>query len=261
MNRGYDWTQENAATSGTPTNGVPTNKWEAVLTLNQTLASGVYTIQVLTPIPGGQSGVEDSAGNPFSGFNGFTPNGQNGSVTFHIANSQTQNTNQQLSSIPDGSTPYPDTLRAVAASPNGTSPDGDYVVTWTAPEDGYDHVYFQMFNPSGVAADMPLYATSEVQEIQFASQPTSGSWSFSFGAGQTGTPSLRYKISASQLQTQLNDLAASTGQDGTVQVVQGANSWTYFVVFQGGWANESVPSVPLLTQARIRPMCNLRSRR
>ena len=44
MNRGYDWAQANGGTSW-----VPTNKWEAVLTLNQTLPSGAYSIKVLAP--------------------------------------------------------------------------------------------------------------------------------------------------------------------------------------------------------------------
>ena len=84
---------------------------------------------------------------------------------------------------------------------------------------------------------MPLYASSEVQEISFPAQPTSGNWSLTFGNKNTGN--LAYNISAAALQTALNGLSSIKGVGGSVEVVNGQNAWTYFVVFQGTLASAS----------------------
>ena len=257
MNRGYDSAPANGVTGW-----VPTNKWEAVLTLDQTLPSGAYSIKVLAPTTT-QNGVEDSDGNPL-GSNGYTP----GRPTVPSKLQYRQQPNAEFEPGARASTDRP-IRRPIPIRPTvAVSPNGNYVVVWTAedqtdPDAGQERVYYQMFDANGAPAEMPLLATSVVQEIQFPSQPTSGDWSLEFNNDPTGL--LNSNISASDLQDQLNGLPSiggtlgSNGEAGHVQVVQGANSWTYFVIFQGGLANTALAVCKTRARIRIRPRRNPRS--
>jgi len=139
------------------------NKYEAVLTLdanslqpgNQALGSGTYTLQVLAPVMGGQSGVTDAAGNALN-LTGYVPNGANYSRQFTvILNTTTTTTDIPITASSSGvQNPhtYPESAHAVAVAPNG-----NYIAVWTAYDTTlqHDRVYFRIFDANGSPAQLP----------------------------------------------------------------------------------------------------------
>ncbi|MGQ9575477.1 MAG: hypothetical protein ACUVUC_09175 [Thermoguttaceae bacterium] len=147
----------------------PTNKWEAVLTLDGNgdapgivpLGVGRYEIQALAPIPAvgsipGRSGLRDRAGNAL-GSTGFNPDGADFTrvflVTVSAAGGDLPVTIDPSGEIGTNGRTYPETPGAVAVDS-----DGDYVVVWTAldPALGRDRVYLRIFDADGTPADLPL---------------------------------------------------------------------------------------------------------
>ncbi len=140
---------------------LPSNKWEAVLTLDANgvigpgappLEAGDYRLVVRTPRPGANiSGVRDLAGNPL-GFSGYAPNGTDMALTFSVA----VVTPDVRVDTPVGT----ETGRtfAEAASAVAADADGDYVVVWTVfdPVAGADRLYFRLYDADGTPADLPL---------------------------------------------------------------------------------------------------------
>ncbi|MEE8452225.1 MAG: hypothetical protein V3R99_09930, partial [Thermoguttaceae bacterium] len=126
-------------------NPIPTNKWEAVITFDGNgvdpdetpLVNGLYTIEVLTPIPDlqaalSQSGIRDKSGVPLN-HTGFAIGGLNVSRDFIVVvNTDGTGTDIPVTQDPpvgfgsNGRT-YPEVPGAVAVDS-----DGDHVVTWTA---------------------------------------------------------------------------------------------------------------------------------
>ncbi len=151
---------------------LPTNKWEAVLTLdanslqsgNQALGTGVYTIQVRTPQAASTqtsstSGVRDRAGNPLNS-NGNLSNGASFTRQFSVVVSGVDNSTSQDPGIGGGTAQnahtYPESTRAVAVAPNGIQ-----IAVWTATYTdstgaSYDRVYFRLYDDNGAPAALPL---------------------------------------------------------------------------------------------------------
>ncbi len=144
-------------------NPVPTNKWEAVLTLdadgvNSTnlpaLRTGAYTIVPQTPAVG-ESGLRDMAGNGL-GFSGYQTAGRDDSWNFvvRLTNPDEPITGSGgISTLTNGTT-NPETPGAVAMDA-----DGDHVVVWTAFDTaavggGHDRVYMRMLDADGSPADL-----------------------------------------------------------------------------------------------------------
>ena len=141
---------------------IPTNKWEAVFTLDgngldtgiRPLDNGLYTIVARTPVPAtgtapAQSGLRDKAGNPL-GFNGFNTDGADFSRDFIVTESDGGATPSSPGLVADGRT-YPESAQAVAVDA-----DGDHVAVWTDYDaaTGTDRVYYQMFDADGSPADL-----------------------------------------------------------------------------------------------------------
>lgn len=126
---------------GTGTDGpVPTNKWEAILTLDGNgldpgiipLETGYYTIEVIAPVDAtptqpGQSGLRDAAGNPI-GHTGFAVGGQNDSRDFSVfdtgvADPGDETDGTRITHFVDDGRTYLENRGAVAVDG-----DGDHVV-------------------------------------------------------------------------------------------------------------------------------------
>ncbi len=149
-------------------NPIPTNKWEAVITLDsdsstagfQPLPDGTYTIVAVAPVPASptqaeRSGLRDKAGNPL-GHTGFLIGGRNFTRTFRVLVGQ-----------PGPEPPGPPSPGSVDAIVNTTllgdqtqpaaaaNNNSDYVVVWVSPGQGTDtgtqtNIIGQRFNRIGV---------------------------------------------------------------------------------------------------------------
>ena len=220
--------------------------------LNGTLLPGSYVLTLKSAIADGNGNDLDAADSGLPG---------SGAPGYQFAFTLAAGTQVEIPVSQDPGTytstnaqTYLQTPEAVAVNAHG-----DYVVTWTAtdPTTGLSRVYYRLYQADGQPADMPLYAIPRSEEIHFASQPTSGTWSLSFNGQTTGA--LAYNISASALQTALNSLSSISGVGASVQVVQGSNSSTYFVVFQGALAGTSGGSYSPLPRACSVPTRSPRS--
>ncbi|HUT91971.1 MAG TPA: proprotein convertase P-domain-containing protein [Thermoguttaceae bacterium] len=161
MNKAADLAGTIDAASGVPfgVSMTPTNKWEAVITLDgdpsapgvQPLLAGTYTIEALAPIPAtatsyGESGLRDSVGNPLAS-RGFLPGGQNLSRDFIVVRAPTVNDDRiDVIAGVNGRT-YPESAEAVAVDA-----DGDHVVVWTAKAAGKDRVFYCIYDADGASA-------------------------------------------------------------------------------------------------------------
>jgi hypothetical protein len=142
-------------------NPLPTNKWEAVLTLDANgiigpgappLEAGDYRIVVRTPQPVQNiSGIRDLAGNPL-GFSGYRPAGIDMALTFSVA-VVTPDVRVDTAVGTETGRTFAEAASAIAADA-----DGDYVVVWTVfdPVVGADRLYFRLFDADGTPADLPL---------------------------------------------------------------------------------------------------------
>ncbi|MGB4727032.1 MAG: hypothetical protein WBH86_06480, partial [Thermogutta sp.] len=123
---------------------LPTNKWEAVLTVDGNgaleagtpgLGDGDYQIELRTP-SGETSGLRDKAGNPLNS-TGFLPAGANPSLSFHVTVSA-----QDQPVLDLNARTQPESPNAVARDA-----DGDYVVVWTQTDaSGRNRVYFRLYD-------------------------------------------------------------------------------------------------------------------
>ncbi len=141
-------------------NPLPTNKWEAVLTLDANgvigpgappLEAGDYRIVVRAPNPAQNiSGIRDLAGNPLSA-SGYAPAGSDISLSFSVTSVIPDLRVDALVGTETGRT------FAEAASAVARDGDGDYVVVWTVfdPVAGVDRLYFRLFDADGSPADLP----------------------------------------------------------------------------------------------------------
>ena len=136
---------------------VPTNKWEAVITLDANgiinadeprLGIGAFEITALATI-------HDSMGNPLES-NGPIPSGRNVTMDFEVSVDQPDIEIDEAvgSSSRSSGTLHPETPNAVAVDA-----DGDHVVVWTAYDStaGHDRVYWRMFDADGSPADLPKF--------------------------------------------------------------------------------------------------------
>ena len=144
-------------------NPTPTNKYEAVLTLDgdpltpgvQPLSAGTYVIEALAPVDPtptslGESGLRDKSSNPL-GYTGFEPLGVDFSQTFVVRQAPTGgNGDKEVTDATQQGAKgrfFPESAKAV-----GVDADGDYVVAWTAADGGVDRVYYRLFNADGTPA-------------------------------------------------------------------------------------------------------------
>ncbi|MGB9879859.1 MAG: hypothetical protein ACPLRM_03765, partial [Anaerolineae bacterium] len=148
---------------------LPTNKWEAVLTLDGNgalepgtpgLPDGDYQIVVRAP-SGAISGIRDKAGNPLNS-TGFVPPGANTTLSFHVT-------------VPAQDTPVlPVNARTQPESPNAVArdADGDYVVVWTQTDaSGRNRVYFRLFDRDGTPADLDLNGNGVIDATEIDNAP------------------------------------------------------------------------------------------
>ncbi|MDI9446534.1 MAG: proprotein convertase P-domain-containing protein, partial [Planctomycetota bacterium] len=143
---------------------IPTNKWEAVLTLDANgglvpgvfpLGSAEYRITALSPSAlGGISGVRDLAGNPLGSL-GPAASGVPMGRTFAV---HIDAVDTPVDPIVGGAdritgTLYPESPNAVAVDA-----DGDYVMVWTAYDTdlGRDRLFMRCYDADGTPADLPL---------------------------------------------------------------------------------------------------------
>ncbi|MBN2477131.1 MAG: proprotein convertase P-domain-containing protein [Pirellulales bacterium] len=167
---------------------VPTNKWEAVFTLDgdviepgvTPLSYGLYTIEALAPVgpTGGAtstSGLRDKARNPL-GHTGYTQGGANYTrdfvVTVRTSGVDTPVTEDSALDFP-GRT-HPETPGAVAVDA-----DGDHVVVWTVhdPTLDLDRVYVRMYNADGDPAQTPP-ARYPFEVTPYTSNPSDPDYAF-----------------------------------------------------------------------------------
>ncbi|MCS7239389.1 MAG: hypothetical protein NZ899_14150, partial [Thermoguttaceae bacterium] len=144
---------------------LPSNKWEAVLTLDANgvigagapgLEAGDYRLVVRTPQPARNiSGIRDLAGNALA-FSGYTPAGQDLSLSFTVA-LVTPDVRVDASVGAESGRTFAEAASAVARDA-----DGDYVVVWTVfdPVVGADRLYFRLFDADGSPADLPYVDAS-----------------------------------------------------------------------------------------------------
>jgi len=145
-------------------NPIPSNKWEAVLTLDgngvvglgtPALEAGDYRVVIRAPRPAQNiSGLRDLAGNPL-GYSGYFPAGRDMSFTFSVTVVSPDIRVDAPVSVA-GRT-FAETASAVARDA-----DGDYVVVWTAfdPVLGVDRLYYRLFDADGTPADLPYLDVS-----------------------------------------------------------------------------------------------------
>lgn len=148
---------------------LPTNKWEAVLTLDGNgalepgtpgLPDGDYQIVIRAP-SGANAGIRDKAGNPLNS-TGFVPAGANTTLSFHVT-------------VPAQDTPVlPVNARTQPESPNAVArdADGDYVVVWTQTDaSGRNRVYFRLFDRDGTPADLDLNGNGVIDVTEVDNAP------------------------------------------------------------------------------------------
>ena len=225
----------NAITSITFSNPDPlTRKYEATITINPaavesgaaSLPAGAYVLTVCATITDGQNELDANfTGNPgaLAGYAGYEfPFTLAAGSSVQIPVPTTGNGRRSTDLPPDAAGGGSQRRRRIHRHLDGHGDDLDGRIL--------DRVYYQLYQANGTPADMPMYASSEVQEISFPQQPTGGSWTVSYGGQTTG--SLGWNVTAAELASALNGLSSI---NDSVQVVAGANAWTYFVVFQGAW--------------------------
>ena len=173
MNRAADLAGQIDPLSGLAynVNPVPSNKWEAILTLDGNgldpgiipLETGYYTIEVIapvdpTPTQPGQSGLRDAAGNPI-GHTGFQVGGQGDSRDFSVFDTDaavpgTETDGTRITHFVDYGRTYLENRGAV-----GVDGDGDHVVVYTRNVGGVDRLYMQRFGPNGLALGLATAVT------------------------------------------------------------------------------------------------------
>jgi large repetitive protein len=137
---------------------IPTNKWEAVITLDANgadnegeprLGIGLFEISAL-------NGLQDASGNPLGAI-GPSPNGvpfttRDFWVTVDLPDMEIDE--DIGSSNRSSGTLHAETPNAVAVDA-----DGDHVVVWTSYDStaGHDRIYWRMFDSDGSPADLPKY--------------------------------------------------------------------------------------------------------
>ena len=144
---------------------IPTNKWEAVLTLDAngglvpgmtSLGSAEYKITALSPsAAGGISGLRDLASNPLGSL-GPAASGVPMGRTFAV---HIDEVDTPVDSVVSGGagritgTLYPESPNAVAVDA-----DGDYAMVWTAYDTalGRDRLFMRCYDADGTPADLPL---------------------------------------------------------------------------------------------------------
>ena len=138
---------------------LPTNKWEAVLTLDgqpldpaqSALKPGNYTIEALAPtLDGSSTGLRDLRGNPLN-YTGFTATTYGQSFSRNFTISVTAGNDQGVDTGTAGGTTYPESARAVAVDANG-----DHVVTWSAIDTtlGVERVFVRIYDTDGTPSDV-----------------------------------------------------------------------------------------------------------
>jgi subtilisin-like proprotein convertase family protein len=150
------------------TSPVPTNKWEAVLTLDADgaasanevrLGNGVFRIEGRAPQPANLiSGLRDKAGNAL-GYSGYFQAGRDLGRTFIV---DLGNPDPPVGGVLNGRT-HPESPGAVAMDA-----DGDHVVTWTVNLGGQDRVYAQVYDANGFpipSAPLPFEVTAGLSEF------------------------------------------------------------------------------------------------
>jgi len=163
MNRAADLAGQIDPLSGLAynVNPVPSNKWEAILTLDGNgldpgiipLETGYYTIEVIapvdpTPTQPGRSGLRDAAGNPI-GHTGFNVGGQGDSRDFSVfdtgvADPGDETDGTRITHFVDNGRTYLENRGAVSVDG-----DGDHVVVYTQNVGGVDRLYMQRFAANG----------------------------------------------------------------------------------------------------------------
>ena len=165
-----------SAFSTNPDSFIPDNKWEAVLTLNDTanaanggaLPDGTYTLKVLNAIPktssnAGQPGLRNSFGTPLN-VTGYSPTGSDFTSTITISSS----TNPGRSPGAPGLT---QTDPVVNHTPGGLQIDpavasasgsGNYVVVWTSIINGKTNIEGQLYRPSGTTIGQEFQVNSTI---------------------------------------------------------------------------------------------------
>jgi len=148
---------------------LPTNKWEAVLTVDGNgaleagtpgLADGDYQLVIRAP-SGTISGIRDKAGNALNS-TGFVPAGANATLSFHVTVSA-----QDQPVLDTNARTQPESPNAVARDA-----DGDYVVVWTQTDaSGRNRVYFRMYDRDGTPANLDLNANGVIDPWEIDNAP------------------------------------------------------------------------------------------
>lgn len=141
-------------------NPLPTNKWEAVITLDANgvigpgapgLEAGDYRLVVRAPNPAQNvSGIRDLAGNPL-GSSGYVVAGADMTLAFSVT-LVTPDVRVDTAVGTESGRTFAEAAGAVARDA-----DGDYVVVWTVfdPIAGVDRLYYRLFDADGTPADLP----------------------------------------------------------------------------------------------------------
>jgi hypothetical protein len=148
---------------------LPTNKWEAVLTLDGNgalesgipgLADGDYQLVIRAP-SGANSGIRDKAGNALNS-TGFVPAGADATLSFHVTVSA-----QDQPVLDTNARTQPESPNAVARDA-----DGDYVVVWTQTDAlGRNRVYFRMYDRDGTPANLDLNGNGIIDPWEIDNAP------------------------------------------------------------------------------------------
>ncbi len=158
-------------------NPIPTNKWEAVITLDgdpsqpgvQPLkTAGNYQLVAVAPRPAqGRSGLRDKAGVPL-GRTGFAPAGADLARSFALTKPDPDDVSVTQDPWPTAQDPWThaETREAVAMDP-----DGDHVVVWTQRVGGVDKVYYRMFDADGTPADLDLNRNGSIDPWEVDASP------------------------------------------------------------------------------------------
>ena len=162
----------NPAFSTNPNAAIPDNKWEAVITLNDTanymnngvLPDGTYTLKILAAVHavnGGQTGLCNIYGTPLNltGYN--QPNSASFQALVKISASSNPGgdpvapgrteTDTPISYAPYRGGQQTDPAVSTTNDLSGTALNGNYVVVWTSDINGQTNIVGQLYKSSGIA--------------------------------------------------------------------------------------------------------------
>ena len=167
VNYGLSEVAQMAETPGFSTNpnsAIPDNKWEVVLTIDDTanaanggaLPDGTYELVVRNAVPAtaasaGQTGLCNIYGTPMQ-LTGFDPTGSDFKDSITISSSANPGGSPVAPGLTATDNPINSTRGGQQIDPAvATGPSGNYVVVWTSVINGQSNIVGQLYNASGTA--------------------------------------------------------------------------------------------------------------